>query len=343
MAEQNFENLLSRSGRQVFLGDLERRRPTKRMTTVRSFAVVRNWASHPNGEKSDEPASPSSQKDNTQSPELSHQPLGFQDVQPMSDDDNADIRIPSIPDDDDDGNVDLSPLVASNKKELDGESSSDITQNASVAQDDVSSMAVDESPTKDELPQSFGVEGSLPGGEETVSKIVVQSNWETPLLNTGKEQDFDEEDENDDNPFAGDDVDIYEEKKSPENEQSPSSSIGLKSGQQSLQSRPTAKKRVVLDIKTRKNKQPRFDEEEYEAQNFVRLYNADRGRKGGSKEVTDLDIVLTNVEEIALDMRRQANSPLTKKVVREAFIQLRQIFSDTASAYRRLFCHVSYI
>ena len=39
------------------------------------------------------------------------------------------------------------------------------------------------------------------------------------------------------------------------------------------------------------------------AQNFVRLFNADRGRKGGAKDVTDLDIVLTNIEEVALGIK----------------------------------------
>ncbi len=39
------------------------------------------------------------------------------------------------------------------------------------------------------------------------------------------------------------------------------------------------------------------------AQNFVRLFNADRGRKGGATDVTDLDIVLTNIEEVALEMK----------------------------------------
>ena len=36
----------------------------------------------------------------SESPNLSHQPLGFQDVQPMSDDDNPDVHIPSISDED---------------------------------------------------------------------------------------------------------------------------------------------------------------------------------------------------------------------------------------------------
>ena len=36
---------------------------------------------------------------------------------------------------------------------------------------------------------------------------------------------------------------------------------------------------------------------------FVRLFNADRGRKRSITDVTDLDIILTNVEEIALKLR----------------------------------------
>ena len=39
------------------------------------------------------------------------------------------------------------------------------------------------------------------------------------------------------------------------------------------------------------------------AQNFVRLFNADRGRKGGGSEVTDLDVVMTNIEEVALEIK----------------------------------------
>ena len=56
MADQDelSEKVVSRSGRKVFIGDLERRRPTKRMTTVRSFAVVRNWANKQNEKQSDE-------------------------------------------------------------------------------------------------------------------------------------------------------------------------------------------------------------------------------------------------------------------------------------------------
>ena len=35
----------------------------------------------------------------------------------------------------------------------------------------------------------------------------------------------------------------------------------------------------------------------------MRLFNADRGRKGGATDVTDLDIVLTNIEEVALEIK----------------------------------------
>ena len=33
------------------------------------------------------------------------------------------------------------------------------------------------------------------------------------------------------------------------------------------------------------------------------MFNADRGRKGGSTDVTDLDVVLTNIEEVALEIK----------------------------------------
>lgn len=39
------------------------------------------------------------------------------------------------------------------------------------------------------------------------------------------------------------------------------------------------------------------------AQRFVRLFNADRGRKGKVADITDLDVILTNVEEIALEIK----------------------------------------
>ena len=37
--------------------------------------------------------------------------------------------------------------------------------------------------------------------------------------------------------------------------------------------------------------------------NFVRLFNADHGRKKRMSEITDLDVILTAVEEEALEIR----------------------------------------
>lgn len=37
--------------------------------------------------------------------------------------------------------------------------------------------------------------------------------------------------------------------------------------------------------------------------NFVRLFNADQGRKNSMSEITDLDVILTAIEEEALEIR----------------------------------------
>ncbi|CAB4024872.1 Hypothetical predicted protein [Paramuricea clavata] len=245
----------------------------------------------------------------------------------MSDDGDGDgdVHIPSVSDDDD-----APPPATSEKNNVVGaEPSSDIFHDAAAEFDDVRPMAVDDSPVKNELPQHANVEDSLPGGKESVSKTVLDNTLKKS--SSRKQQDNHDRDDEDD---SDDDLNIFEEK-TPLRNKSPPQSVGLKSGLQSKQPRSVAtRKRVVFDRRAKENKKPRFDEEEYEAQNFVRLFNADRGRKGGATDVTDLDIVLTNIEEVALEIKCKTDSAVNKKLVREAFIQIRQIFSDTIDIYK---------
>ena len=242
------------------------------------------------------------------SEEHSHEPLGFQDVQPMSDGNEDDVK-------------------------QDVAAESDTSRNAAVEFDDVHPMAVDGSLMKDVTPMHRSVQDVLPGGEESAYQIALDHdntlNKASPKKRRVPDYDTGSEEE------AGDDeLNIFREKIPPQRTKSPPQSVGLKSVGHSKQPRSVAKKRVVFDRGMKENKQPGFDEEEYEAQNFVRLFNADRGRKGGATDVTDLDIALTNIEEIALEIKNKIDSAINKKVVREAFIQIRQIFSDTIDIYK---------
>ena len=85
-----------------------------------------------------------------QSGEHSHEPLGFQDVQPMSDDNNDDVR-------------------------EDVAAESDTSHNAAVEFDDVRPMTVDESPMKDLIPEHGSVQDVLPGGEQSASQTALDN------------------------------------------------------------------------------------------------------------------------------------------------------------------------
>jgi len=75
-------------------------------------------------------------------------------------------------------------------------------------------------------------------------------------------------------------------------------------------------------------------ENEYRKNNFVRLFNADQGRKNSMSEITDLDVILTVIEEEALEIRNDMESAAGKQAVKEFFIQIRKSFSETIDVYR---------
>lgn len=51
-------------------------------------------------------------------------------------------------------------------------------------------------------------------------------------------------------------------------------------------------------------------------------------------EITDLDVVLTVIEEEALEIRNNMRSAAGKQAVKEFFIQIRKSFSETIDIYR---------
>lgn len=75
-------------------------------------------------------------------------------------------------------------------------------------------------------------------------------------------------------------------------------------------------------------------ENEYRENNFVRLFNADHGRKKRMSEITDLDVILTSVEEEALEIRNDIETTVGKQAINEFFIQMRKTFSETIDIHR---------
>ncbi|XP_058968163.2 centromere protein U [Pocillopora verrucosa] len=75
-------------------------------------------------------------------------------------------------------------------------------------------------------------------------------------------------------------------------------------------------------------------ENEYRKNNFVRLFNADHGRKKRMSEITDLDVILTAVEEEALEIRNNIETTSGKQAIKELFIQMRKTFSETIDIHR---------
>lgn len=63
------------------------------------------------------------------------------------------------------------------------------------------------------------------------------------------------------------------------------------------------RKRTKDDAESKTTEEEDSLENEYRENNFVRLFNADQGRKNSISEITDLDVILTAIEEEALDIR----------------------------------------
>ncbi|XP_074607227.1 uncharacterized protein LOC141860127 [Acropora palmata] len=69
-------------------------------------------------------------------------------------------------------------------------------------------------------------------------------------------------------------------------------------------------------------------ENDYRENNFVRLFNADRRQRTSVADLTDLDIILTVIEEEALNLRNEIDSSVGKKAIKEFFIQMKKAFND---------------
>lgn len=69
-------------------------------------------------------------------------------------------------------------------------------------------------------------------------------------------------------------------------------------------------------------------ENNYRADRFVRLFNVDHGRKTSVTEITDLDVILTAIEEEALKLSDETQSTEARYAIKEFFIQMRKSFSD---------------
>lgn len=93
-------------------------------------------------------------------------------------------------------------------------------------------------------------------------------------------------------------------------------------------------KRTRADAESMTSREKESLENEYRENNFVRLFNADQGRKKSMSEITDLDVILTAIEEEALDIRNDMKSSAGKQAVKEFFIQIRKSFSDTIDIYK---------
>ncbi|XP_078382632.1 centromere protein U-like isoform X2 [Oculina patagonica] len=105
------------------------------------------------------------------------------------------------------------------------------------------------------------------------------------------------------------------------------------SGPGALKTR-AGRKRRRNEAESTRNEEMESLENEYRENNFVRLFNADHGRKNSMTEITDLDVILTAIEEEALEIRNDMESAVDKQAVKEFFIQIRKSFSETIDVYR---------
>ncbi|XP_022789913.1 uncharacterized protein LOC111329466 [Stylophora pistillata] len=94
-----------------------------------------------------------------------------------------------------------------------------------------------------------------------------------------------------------------------------------------------SRKRRGKDAELVGDEQMELLENEYRENNFVRLFNADHGRKKRMSEITDLDVILTSVEEEALEIRNDIETTVGKQAIKEFFIQMRKTFSETVSIW----------
>lgn len=95
-----------------------------------------------------------------------------------------------------------------------------------------------------------------------------------------------------------------------------------------------SRKRRGKDAELVGDEQMELLENEYRENNFVRLFNADHGRKKRMSEITDLDVILTSVEEEALEIRNDIETTVGKQAIKEFFIQMRKTFSETIDIHR---------
>jgi len=119
---------------------------------------------------------------------------------------------------------------------------------------------------------------------------------------------------------------------SPRSQKTPLEKTPL-SGPATLKTRK-GQKRKRDDAKSMGNKEKGSLENEYRENNFVRLFNADHGRKSSMSEITDLDVILTAIEEEALEIRNEIKSSVGRQAIKEFFIQIRKSFSETIDIYR---------
>ncbi|KAJ7383677.1 hypothetical protein OS493_026207 [Desmophyllum pertusum] len=248
---------------------LDRRRPSKRQTTVRSFKIKTNWRDGSSHART----AASSQESPSDLPRI-------QELSP----------IPSTPDPlhADTSTESRSPAAASNITHRLGmlhDSSPHVTLSRDGLLINPEKLSlVTRSRTPDESPNSIVLESAVERSDRTPSP-----SSRKPLL-----------------------------------EKTPLSGPGA------FKTR-AGRKRSRNDAESVDNEEM---ESEYRENNFVRLFNADQGRKKTMSEITDLDVILTAIEEEALEIRNDMESAMGKQAVKEFFIQIRKSFSETIDIYR---------
>ncbi|XP_015774716.1 PREDICTED: uncharacterized protein LOC107352909 [Acropora digitifera] len=271
---------------------LDRRRPSKRQTTVRSFKIKRTWSS----------ATFSSS-------------AGTDDALPTQPEDSVDLpptqELSIVPPTPDQHNDEMS--VKSNAKSPAVEPTSSLSSDA-LHQPQAS-------PQRPNSPQPHPQESTE--SDPLVSSTQFGSCDGSPssiVLENSEEKFDDIESVDNEADYIRTPSSISDEKVKTN---TPLSGPGILKAV-----RKRGRKRKINEALSMQEGDEESWENDYRENNFVRLFNADRRQGTSVADLTDLDVILTVIEEEALNLRNEIDSSVGKKAIKEFFIQMKKAFND---------------
>ncbi|XP_029180384.2 uncharacterized protein LOC114947954 [Acropora millepora] len=271
---------------------LDRRRPSKRQTTVRSFKIKTTWSS----------ATFSST-------------AGTDDALPTQPEDSVDLpqtqELSTVPPTPDQHNDEMS--VKSSAK------SPAVEQTSSLSSD-----ALHQSQLSPQRPNS-----SLPHPQESTESDPLVSSTQfgscdgspgSIVLENSEEKFDDIESVDNEADYVRTPSSISDEKVKTN---TPLSGPGILKAV-----RKRGRKRKINEALSMQEGDEESWENDYRENNFVRLFNADHRQGTSVADLTDLDVILTVIEEEALNLRNEIDSSVGKKAIKEFFIQMKKAFND---------------